>query len=91
MCAVLLTVSILSHCSYQQSNVVEVVSKRWEELEEQLSPDVCLLVGSFDSDNKEAQSNQSELLGWCVGNGFELIEWEKTTPTQAHGGSPEGG
>ena len=64
--------------------MVEVVSKRWEEFEEQLSPSVCLLVGGFDSESKEAQANQQELLGWCVENTFELIEWEKTTPTQAN-------
>lgn len=61
-----------------------MVTKRWEELESELSPGVCLLVGAFDSENKEVESNQQELLGWCVENSFELIEWEKDTPTSAN-------
>lgn len=42
---------------------------------------MCLLVGLFNSESKEAQANQLELLGWSVGNGFELIEWERNAPT----------
>ena len=51
---------------------------------------MCLLVGSFNSESKEAQANQSELVGWSVGNGFELIEWEKNTPTSGANEEGEG-
>lgn len=51
---------------------------------------MCLLVGLFNSESKEAQANQSELLGWSVGNGFELIEWEKNAPTPTSGANREG-
>ena len=64
-----------------QSDVVEVVSKKWEELEDHMTPGVCLLVGAMDDNSKETDANQQELLGWGVQNNFELIEWEKTTPT----------
>jgi hypothetical protein len=64
-----------------QSDVVEVVSKKWEELEDHMTPGVCLLVGAMEGDSKQTDANQQELLGWCVQNNFELIEWEKTTPT----------
>lgn len=60
---------------------MEVVSKKWEELEDHMTPGVCLLVGFMDGESKEIRDNQQELLGWCVQNSFELIEWEKTTPT----------
>lgn len=69
------------HVLLLQSDVVEVVSKKWEELEDHMTPGVCLLVGAMDGDSKETEANQQELLGWCVQNNFELIEWEKTTPT----------
>lgn len=64
---------------YLQSDVVEVVSKKWEELEDHMTPGVCLLVGVMDGDSKETEANQQELLGWCVQNNFELIEWETNT------------
>lgn len=73
-----------------QSDVVEVVSKKWEEFQSQLSPAVCLVVGSFDSESKEAQTNQQEILGWCVENAFELIEWEKAPPSPASHSRQEG-
>ena len=44
-----------------------------------MTPGVCLLVGVMDGDGKETEANQQELLGWCVQNNFELIEWEKNT------------
>ena len=71
----------MSHYYVMQSDVVEVVSKKWEELEDHMTPGVCLLVGAMESVSKETDANQQELLGWCVQNNFELIEWEKTTPT----------
>ena len=51
---------------------------------------MCLLVGLFNSESKEAQAKQLELLGWSVGNGFELIEWEKNAPTPTSGANGEG-
>ena len=66
-----------------------MVSKKWEELEDHMTPSVSLLVGAMDSDSKVAQDNQQELLGWCVQNSFELIEWEKTTPNPSPA-DPEG-
>ena len=64
-------------------DILEDVSKKWEKLDKHLSPNVCLIVGAFDSQSKEAVTNQKEVLGWCVENAFELVEWEETPPTGA--------
>ena len=71
-------------------DILEDVSKKWEELDKQLSPNVCLVVGAFDSRSKEALANQKELLQWCVENAFELVEWDETTPTASNGAEQQG-
>ena len=65
-----------------------MATNTWERVEKQGVPPICLLVGATGVAGEPSCRQQA--VQWCVGHGFELIEWDKEPqPSQNGGGGDE--
>lgn len=53
------------------------IKELWEQISDDLSPTVCLLVEACLTDREE----DSNILKWCVEYGFELVVWNYKNET----------
>ena len=79
--------SLLIH--FSQPDSLEAACKIWELVEDHSSPSVCLLVGTTTPATADQPSCHQKALEWCVGRGFELVEWERG-PGGGYNDSEEG-
>lgn len=65
-----------------------MATNTWERVEKQGVPPICLLVGATGAAGEPSCRQQA--MQWCVGHGFELIEWDREPqPSQNGGGGDE--
>ena len=61
-----------------------MATNTWERVEKQGVPPICLLVGATGVAGEPSCRQQA--VQWCVGHGFELIEWDKEPQLSQNGG-----